>query len=265
VSEIRDRWALVTGASSGLGADFARELAARGAHVVLVARREERLKQLAAELEGRHGVRTRVVAMDLGRPEAARELHERTQADGIAVDVLVNNAGFGIFGPFLEIPWERERQMLELDVLALVELTKRFAADMVQRRFGHVLQVASIGAYQPSPTYASYSAAKSFVLSFGEALAWELRGTGVRVTVVSPGVTETEFLEVSGQRRTLYQRLTMMQSPAVARAGVRAMLQGRTSVVPGIGNALSAWSMRFVPRRLQTAIAGYAMTVGPAK
>jgi hypothetical protein len=203
--------------------------------------------------------------MDLGLPNAPAALHERMCAEGVAVDVLVNNAGFGLHGPFLEIPWERERQMLELDVMTLVHLTKLFAADMARRGFGHVLQVASIGAYQPSPTYASYSAAKAFVLSFGEAIAWELRGTGVRVTVVSPGVTETEFLQVAGQRRTLYQRMTMMKSEAVARAGVRAMLRGRTAVVPGFGNAFSAWSMRFVPRRLQTAIAGYAMTVGPER
>jgi hypothetical protein len=262
MTEIRGRWALVTGASSGLGADFARELAARGCPVVLVARREERLKRLAEEIGERHRVDARVVALDLGTPEGPAALHARVRDLGLAIDVLVNNAGFGVHGRFLDIPWERERAMLELDVLSLVHLTKLFTRDMVARGFGHVLQVASIGAFQPSPTYATYSAAKSFVASFSEALAWELRGSGVSVTVVSPGVTATEFLDVAGQRRTLYQRLTMMESPAVARAGVRAMLSRRRHVVPGLGNALTAWSMRLLPRRAQAAIAGLAMTAG---
>lgn len=262
MSELRGRWALVTGASSGLGADFARELAGRGCHVVLVARREEPMKALAASLESAHGVETRVVALDLAPPGAPPALAERLRGEGIAVDVLVNNAGFGVFGPFLEIPWERERQMLELDVVALVHLTKVFAREMAARGRGWILQVASIGAFQPTPTYATYSAAKSFVLSFGEAIAHELRPQGVRVCTVCPGVTATEFLAVAGQKITLYQRLMMMQSPAVVRSAVRALLRGKTSVTPGIGNAVSAFSMRFTPRRLQAAIASAAMNVG---
>ncbi len=262
MTDLRGRWALVTGASSGLGVDFARELAGRGCPVVLVARREERLRQLAAELEAAHGVATHVLALDLADRHAPRTLHERLRADGIAVDVLVNNAGFGVFGPFLEIDWERERQMLELDVLAVVELTKRFATDMAERRAGWILQVASIGAFQPTPTYATYAAAKSFVLSFSDAIAHELRPYGVHVCTVCPGVTATEFLTVAGQRPTLYQRLMMMQSPAVARSAVRALLRGRTSVVPGVGNALSAFSMRLMPRGIQATIAKAAMSGG---
>jgi len=260
--DLRGRWALVTGASSGLGADFARALAARGANVALVARREDRLKQLAGELETRHGIRTRVVALDLGAPGAAHELSDRLRADGVAVDLLINNAGFGLYGPFLEIDWARERQMLELDVLALVELTKLFAKEMAARGSGFVLQVSSIGAFQPTPSYATYSAAKSFVLSFGEAIAHELRPRGVRVCTVCPGVTATEFLTVAGQRKTLYQRLSMMQSPAVVRSALRALFRGRTSVVPGLGNKLAAVSMRLLPRRFQAAIASAAMNVG---
>jgi short-subunit dehydrogenase len=260
--EIRGRWALVTGASSGLGADFARELAGHGCNVVLVARREEPMKVLAAALASAHGVATRVIAMDLAQPEAPEALAARLRADGIAVEVLVNNAGFGVHGPFLEIPWERERQMLELDVVALAHLTKVFAREMAARGAGWILQVASIGAFQPTPTYATYSAAKSFVLSFGEAIAHELRPKGVRVCTVCPGVTATEFLAVAGQKPTLYQRLVMMQSPAVVRSAIKALLRGKTSVTPGIGNAVSAFSMRFTPRRLQAAIANAAMNVG---
>lgn len=265
MTSLGDRWALVTGASSGIGADFARELAQRGMHLVLVARREERLRALAEELEREHGVRTRVIVADLGKPDAPRALHEQLQGEGIAVDVLVNNAGFGVFGEFLDVPWERERQMLELDVLALVHLTKLFAADMRARGFGRVLQVSSIGAFQPSPTYATYSAAKAFVLSFGEALACELRGSGVTVTVVAPGVAETEFFAVAGQKRSLFQRLTIMSSARVAGIGVRALERGRTLVVPGLVNAATAWSMRLLPRRWQAALAKTAMTLGAGR
>lgn len=262
MTDFEDRWALVTGASSGLGSEFARQLAAEGAHLVLVARREDRLKALADELSRVHGVKTRVVSLDLSAPEAPGDLHRRLSDEGIAIDILVNNAGFGVHGPFLQIDWERERQMLELDIVALTDLTKRFARDMVARERGWILQVASIGAYQPSPTYASYSAAKSYVLSFGEALAHELRHTGVGVTVVSPGVTATEFLEVSGQEPTLYQRIMMMESEDVVRSALRALRRGRRSVIPGLGNAFVAWSLRFVPRRAMASIAERAMTLG---
>jgi uncharacterized protein len=262
MSDLRGRRALVTGASSGLGADFARVLAEHGCPLVLVARREDRLKQLAEEIASRHGVDVRVVAMSLSEPDAPQALHERLASEGLEIDVLVNNAGFGVFGECLSIPWEREREMLQLDVVAVVHLTKLFAPDMVRRGRGWILQVASIGAYQPTPSYASYSAAKAFVLSFGEALAFELRGSGVRVTVVSPGVTATEFLQVAGQKPTLYQRLSMMKSEDVARAGVRALLRGKPSTVPGLGNKLPAFLMRFTPRRLQARAAYLTMNMG---
>jgi short-subunit dehydrogenase len=152
--------------------------------------------------------------------------------------------------------------MLLLDVVALVHLTKLFVRDMVARNFGYVLQVSSIGAYQPSPTYASYSAAKAFVLSFGEALSYELRGTNVKVSVLSPGVTETEFLQVAGQRKSLYQRMSMMASRPVAEIGIAAMLRGKPSKVAGVMNALTAWSLRFMPRRMQAAMASAAMQLG---
>jgi len=261
MAELTGRWAVVTGASSGLGVEFARGLAERGANLVLVARREERLRKLAGELEAAHRVTARAVALDLARPDAPRELAERLAAERIEVDVLVNNAGFGLYGPFAEIPWEREREMLSLDVLALVELTKRFLPGMLARNRGWVLQVASIGAFQPSPTYATYSAAKAFVLSFGEALAYELRGSAVRVTVVSPGATRTEFLEVSGQKSTFFQRVTFMDARSVAESGLRAMLRGRASVVPGLSNQIAAFSVRLLPRRVQAAIANFAMNV----
>jgi short-subunit dehydrogenase len=262
MTELRGRRALVTGASSGLGADFARVLAEQGCHVVLVARRAERLEALAKELRERHGVEVHTLAMSLSEPEAAQALHARVAGLGLEIDVLVNNAGFGVFGEFLAVPWEREREMLQLDVLAVVHLSKLFGAEMVRRGRGWILQVASIGAYQPTPSYATYSAAKAFVLSFGEALAFELRKTGVKVTVVSPGVTRTEFLQVSGQKPTLYQRTAMMESADVARAGIRALLRGKPSTVPGFVNKVPAFLMRFTPRRLQARMAHATMTLG---
>lgn len=252
---LRGRWALVTGASSGLGVDFARELAARGCNLVLVARREEQLRRLADEIMARDGVAVEVIAMDLGAVDAPQRLYDQLAAANRAIDVLVNNAGLGLYGEFLALDWQRERAMLELDIITLTHLTKLFGRDMVTRKSGFVLQIASIGAYQPSPLYASYSAAKSYVLHFGEALNYELRNTGVRCTVLSPGVTRTEFLDVAGQAPTLYQRMVMMQSADVARIGIDAMLRGKSSVVPGFFNTLTAWSNRLIPRSLAAALA----------
>jgi short-subunit dehydrogenase len=244
----KGRTALVTGASSGLGADFARHLAADGAGLVLVARRAAALEALAGELRGRHGVPVETVAMDLAAPGAPAALHAECGRRGLRVDVLVNNAGFGLYGEYLAIDAAREREMMEIDVLVPLALTRLFGGEMVARGEGWVLQVSSIGGYQPTPLYASYSAAKAFVLSWGEALNYEWRDRGVRVTVLSPGITATEFLKVSGQRATAYQRLAMMDSPTVTRIGLRALARGRPSVIPGAANKLTVFSGRFVPR-----------------
>lgn len=258
-NELRDHWAVVTGASSGLGRDFAVHLAALGMHVVAAARRADRLDELKRDIEGRFGTRVVPLRIDLAGEEGAERLYHTVAGEGIEPLVLVNNAGFGAWGPFLEIPWEKERSMLALDIVSLVYLTRRFTADMVTRGRGFVLQVASIGAYQSAPTYASYAAAKSFVLHHGEAIGYELRGTGVSVTVLSPGVTATEFLGVAGQKPTPYQRLAMMESERVVRAGVRAMLRRRMSIVPGFFNAFSVWLNRLLPRRLVVRIAEASM------
>jgi hypothetical protein len=256
---LQGKTALVTGASSGLGVDFARELARRGCRLVLVARREELLKQLQAELQASHGITAIVMTVDLGDPEAPQMLYDTLKAQGIAVDILVNNAGFGLFGLELEIPWDKTRQMLMLDIVALTHLTKLFARAMVKRGWGRMLQVASIGAYQPSPTYAAYSAAKSYVRSFSQALNFELRGSGVSSTVISPGITATEFLQVSGQKPTAYQRMMMMTSADVAAIGVKAMLKGRYSVVPGFLNWLTALFTMITPDPINAAAASRLM------
>jgi short-subunit dehydrogenase len=262
MSVLLGKTALVTGASSGLGVDFATILAERGCNVVLVARREDRLRASADELSTKHGVQTHVIAMSLSELGAPQQLYDRIRALGLTIDVLINNAGFGVHGPFADVPWEREQEMLMLDIVALVHLTKLYVRDMLARDSGYILQVSSIGAYQSTPTYGTYSAAKSFVLSFGEALNYELRKSNVKVSVLSPGVTETEFLEVAGQKRTLFQRMSIMPSRPVAEIGIEAMLRGKPSKVAGVMNALTAWSLRFIPRRTQTAMANAAMQIG---
>jgi len=258
----KGRTALVTGASSGLGADFARHLAADGAGLVLTARRADALEALAADLRGRHGVPVAVIPADLAAPGAPQALVAELGRRGLEVDVLVNNAGFGLYGEFLEIDPAREREMMVLDVLVPLELTRSLGGAMVRRGRGFILQVSSIGGYQPTPLYAVYSAAKAFILSFGEALAFEWRRRGVVVTVLSPGVTATSFLAVAGQSPTGYQRAVMMDSPTVTRIGLDALARGTPSVLPGFLNKLTVFSARFSPRRWLPALAHRLMRAG---
>ena len=253
--------ALITGASSGLGVDFARQLAQRGCRLVLLARRQDRLLELQQQISTTYNVPVESIAMDLVEADAPQRLYDQLKSASLDVDVLVNNAGYGLFGEFAGLPWERTQTMLELDVVVLTRLMRLFLPGMVERNFGFILNVASTGAFQPTPTYAAYAAAKSYVLSLTEAVHYELRHTAVRVTALCPGVTRTEFLQVAGQKMTTYQRLTMMESPAVARIGIAAMLKGRSSVVAGGFNALAAWTMRLLPRQLQAALSALAMRV----
>lgn len=256
------RTALITGASSGLGAEFARQLAAHGCNLILVARREDRLQAVRAAIQAQYDVEVKVIAADLASSEAVQALHDEIRADGLSVDILINNAGFGVFGEHMQIRWQREQQMLMLDIMAVMQLTKLFAQHMLAGNGGYILQISSIGAYQPSPTYAAYAAAKSFVLNFGEALNYELRGSNTSCTVLSPGVTATEFLEVAGQQATLYQRLLMMNSADVVRIGLKAMFSRKPSVVAGWLNAFMVWSNRLLPRRWSAAVAYRLMTLG---
>lgn len=254
-TQLAGQWSLVTGASSGIGVDFARELASRGSNVIVLARREERLKEVQAELTARFRVQAEVVTADLADEQARQRLYDDIKQTGRSVDVLINNAGFGLHGMSWEISWEQERQMLNVDIMAMAHLTKLFLKDMVARDSGYIMQVASYGAYQPAPTYASYSAAKSFVLNYGEALNYELRDTNVGVTVVSPGIVDTEFHDVAGQQKNRYQRMTQMKPDEVARIAVDAMLKREASVIPGWMNYATVWSNRLIPRRMSAAIA----------
>ena len=256
----RGQWAVVTGASSGLGDALARELAALGLNLILVARRRDRLEALAAVLRREREVEVEVLEQDLGAPGAAERVHGAATAGGRAIGMLVNNAGYGVQGPFCERDWSAHAAMLQVDIAALTELSWRFARDMAARGSGRILQVASIGAMQPTPGFAAYGAAKAYVLSFSEALDFELRGRGVTVTTLSPGATDTEFSvrAGAGEFKGLARR-ALMSPAAVARIGVGAMLRGRRAVVAGRMNAFNAWLMRVLPRRASAWIAALVL------
>lgn len=255
MKDLLNTWALVTGASSGFGIDFAHLLAERGANLVLVARRAEPMHDLSAQLEKQYAIQVRVLSRDLSNENAAFELKQTLDAENIHIHTLINNAGFGLFGEFLQQPFSKTEEMLQLNMLSLSALTHVFAQEMKARGGGNILLVASIGAYQATPTYAAYSASKAYVLLFGEALHHELAPYNIKLSVLSPGITATSFLQVSGQKATLYQRMVMMESKPVAAIGLNAMFSGKASVVPGLINKLTIFANRLTPRSLQTKLA----------
>jgi len=208
------------------------------------------MKELAAELKRTHGTHCHVIAMDLARPGVGAELHAWVKARRVVIDILINNAGYGVFGDFVDQALDREINMLQLNVMALTELTHAFAADMVTRGSGRILLVGSLGGFQPLPMYATYAASKAYVLSFGEALHEELKDRGVVVTVLCPGVTATNFLAVSGQGSMPLADVLTMASRPVAEIGLKALDAGQASVVPGLPNQATAFANRILPRGL---------------
>src|SRR5215204_2868204 len=246
--------ALVTGASGGIGEELARLFAADGHDLVLVARSRDKLARLAEELEGKHGVGARVVASDLARPEAPRELFDELQGAGVAVDALVNNAGFGSYGLFAETDLQSELELLQVNVVALTHLSKLFMPGMIARRRGYVMQVASTAAFQPGPLMAVYYASKAYVLSLSEALSNECAGTGVVVFVNGPGPTETGFVAAAGMGDSKLFDRAVMDARTVAAEGYRGLLAGKTLVIPGFRNNLLARTVGFFPRNLVTKV-----------
>ena len=243
--------ALITGASAGLGVEFARQLSKRGHPLVLVARRKERLEELAKELGN-----ARAVAMDLSKANAATKLITELKAAGEEVDLLVNNAGFGLIGQFAKLDAKRERQMIDLNVGALTDLCRAVAPQMVARKSGAILNVASTAAFQPGPKMAVYFATKTFVLSLSEALHEELKPHGVRVTCLCPGPTRTEFGEVAGFGGSgMFERVAM-EAADVVEAGLKGLDKNRAVVVTGLVNKIAAASTRFAPRSVVRKIAG---------
>jgi uncharacterized protein len=247
---------LITGASSGIGLELARLFAGDGSDLVLVARGEDRLRELADALAAAHGIRAQVLAADLTRPESAGEIAEGLTRQGVQVDVLVNNAGFGGHGQVATLGVRKQLDMIEVNVAALTRLTALFLPAMLERRHGAVLNVASTAAFQPGPNQAVYCATKAYVLSFTEALAEETRGTGVRVTCLAPGATDTQFAAQADMTGTLAFRLGTMAAEPVARAGHDGLLRGKTLVIPGLRNRAMLMGVRVTPRPLVTRMAG---------
>ena len=240
---------LVTGASAGLGAEFARACAARGETLALVARRRDRLEALAAELGGE----VHVFAADLAAPGAVARLFAQVEAKGLTIDTLINNAGFGLVGRFADLPRDRQRGMIDLNVGALAELTHLVLPGMRARARGGILNVASTAAFQAGPGFGVYFATKAFVLSFTEALHQELKGSGVRVTALCPGPTATEFGAVAGATSARFDRFST-DAADVVRAGLKGLDRNRAIVIPGVMNKVTAQSSRFLPRALMRRI-----------
>ena len=241
--------ALVTGASAGIGLELARILAREGHDLVLVARREAQLKELAGELKDRYGAESTVVTADLAEPDAATQVVQAVA--GTPIDVLVNNAGFGGVGGFDTRTRDDDMRMVAVNVTALTDLTKQLLPGMLARGRGRILNVASTAAFQPGPFMAVYYATKAYVLSLSQALAEETSGTGVTVTCLCPGVTDTEFHGVAGtDAQPLTSGALSMSATAVAEAGYKAMMRGKMIEIPGLHNKVGAHSVRVAPRRV---------------
>jgi short-subunit dehydrogenase len=246
---------LITGASGGIGYELAKLFAKDRHNLVLVARNGPRLARVADELQRQFGITVKTFALDLTELTAPQALFAQLQSAGVAVDVVVNNAGYGRYGEFADVPLEESLGQIQLNVTALVELTKLFLGPMLERRAGKIMNVASTAGFQPGPLMAVYYATKAYVISFSEALANELADKGITVTCLCPGATETGFAGRAGNDATrLFKNLRPMDAKAVARAGYQALLKGKTLVIPGFRNWLVAESIRVSPRKLATAV-----------
>lgn len=254
----QNRTALITGASSGIGYELAKIFAERGHDLVLVARSEKVLNELAGKLQSQHGVSVHVIPKDLSHGEAPDDIFHELQKNSIQIDFLVNNAGYSVFGPLANTEIQPLLQMLQLNMMSLTHLTKLFLDGMIERKFGRILNLASTAAFQPGPLMACYYASKAYVLSFSEAIANELKGTGVTVTTLCPGPTETGFQKrgnVGASKLAEGKILRLMDAASVARKGYDEMMKGKTLVIPGILNRIVAITAQIVPRKVATQIA----------
>jgi uncharacterized protein len=253
--QFSNQTALITGASGGIGYEVAKLLAHDRCNVVLVARSGDKLAQVANELHSQFGVAVKTITLDLAEPLAPKFLFDQLQREGIAVDILVNNAGFGAFGEFAQMPEEEIGGQIYLNITALTLLTRMLLAPMLARRSGRIMNVASTAAFQPGPLMAVYYATKAYVLSFSEALANELHGSGVTVTCFCPGATNTGFAQRAGTENSrLFKQMGAMDAKTVARDGYCGMMEGKTVVISGLRNWVVAESVRFAPRKMVTAI-----------
>ncbi len=250
-----EKTALITGASSGIGYELATLFAQDGHSLILVARREDRLKAIQTELTEKFGVSIQIIPIDLTKPNASQQLFEKIQDQPISF--LVNNAGFGNFDPFVHIKLEKDYQLLQLNIIALTELTKLCLPQMLKQKHGKILNVSSISAFQPGPYMATYFASKAYVLSFSQALAYELKGSGISVTCLCPGPTKTEFHAKAKMQNSRIFQSQMMSAKKVAEIGYHAMLRGKRVVIPGLINKILIFLTRFAPYRLATTVSGF--------
>ena len=245
--------ALITGGSTGIGFELAKCFAAHGHDLVLVARHSDALEAAAGMIEGKYGVKAETMVFDLSDPESPQRLFDAIHGQGINIDYLVNNAGFGLGGEFVDTDLQTELDMIQVNVTTVVHLTKLFLPAMVKRRDGRIMNVASTAAFYPGPHASIYYSTKAFVLSFSEAIAEELRNTRVTVTALCPGPTHTNFAERSGTGETrLFKQSVVASAEEVARYGYAAMMSGKRVAIPGMGNKLLMQAERLAPRRFVT-------------
>jgi len=249
----KGKWALVTGASAGIGKALAQELARGGTNLVLTARRQDRLEALAAELSAKHHIQAETFAADLAQPTAAEAIFQFTQQKGLAISVLINNAGFGQYGEFHTTEMDRLVEMVQVNCTAAIQLTRLYLPEMVARRSGDVLIVASTASFQAVPYISTYAATKVFDLYLAEGLAEEMQPYGVRVCALCPGTTTSEFHELAGH--PAHSKGREQSAESVARNGLEALAAGQSYVISGLGNYLGAHGERLVPRRFVTRIA----------
>lgn len=247
--------ALITGASGGIGIELARVHAANGDNLVLVARSKDKLEALKLELEKQSGISVYIISKDISETDAPKAVYDEIKAQKIEIDYLINNAGFGDFGFFDECNWDKQLQMINLNIIALTYLTRLFLPHMMNNKFGKILNVASTAAFQPGPTMSVYFATKAFVLSFSEAIANELKGTGVTVTVLCPGPTSSGFKAAAAlEESNLFKGNQIATSKEVAAFGYKKMMTGEIVVIHGFINNIMAQAIRFAPRNIITTI-----------
>ena len=249
------KWALVTGASAGIGAALAEELAHDGTNLVLTARRRERLEELAQKVETAHKIQTKIFVADLTQANAPEKIFQFTKEQGIEVELLINNAGFGAYGEFQTVETRKLTEMVQVNCAAVVHLTRLYLPEMVARRHGDVLVVASTASFQSVPYLSTYAATKAFDLLFAEGLAEEMKPYGVRVCALCPGSTESEFAEVAGQSHIAATRVNRATAEKVAQTGLRALAAGKSYVISGLGNYLGMLGQRLVSRRMVARVA----------
>jgi uncharacterized protein len=248
-NEFQGKWALVTGASAGIGVALARELARHGAKLILTARRRERLESLDAEFAAQ-GVETRIIVADLNDPAAAQQIYDATEGAGLPVDILVNNAGLGQYGAFHRTDPEQEFSMVRVNCEAVVRLSRLFVPPMVERRRGWVLVVASAASFQPVPYLSTYAATKAFDRFFAQGLAAEVARYGIKVTALCPGTTESEFFEVAGA--SIFRKRKLQSAEEVSRLAIGALARGQRTIVPKLSSRFTAFLVRFIPVGLIT-------------